>query len=249
MIKFTAVMPIHNEQRMLWSSLPSLYALQPNETILVFDRCSDASQAVAQKIADRCGCLDKTRFLEVNEPCDWSFRVAYLRTLGFREAGYDSVLTTDADIILDPHIKNHFGLLGKNGVATVVFEYVDYPVNFRNTIKRLCEHAKLPFPWLSAIRLFSRGAWLETADNPHVKELESAEDTYWHRQICEKHKARLVLSDCVHLRPRENRENHYLRGRMYWKATKRSFLTTFLSAVMLFRPFLLKGYIHERFGS
>ena len=50
-MKFSVIVPIHNEEEFLPYSLPSVYALNPEEVLLLFDRCSDKSANVASKIS------------------------------------------------------------------------------------------------------------------------------------------------------------------------------------------------------
>jgi len=249
MIKFSVVMPVKDESKFLPYSLPSVFGLHPDEVILLFDDCGDGSVEVARRITLRQlapdGC--EVQFVEVGE-CDWRFRPAFLRRLGFKHARNDVILSTDADIVLDSEIKRFFGLVGAGVVAHVGFEVVDFPVNFRCCLKRLLEFLRVPASWLSQAYLFSRQAWMETEKQEGLESLEWAEDTHLLDCIRRKYRTRLVLSGCLHLRPVETADRHYLRGRMYWTVARRSLLLTVLSGLLLFRPWLMVGYIRERWG-
>ena len=56
---FSVVMPIHNESELLKLSLPAVYRLDPAETILIFDDCTDDSYDVAVDIARRMNFFEK----------------------------------------------------------------------------------------------------------------------------------------------------------------------------------------------
>lgn len=239
-------MPIHNEEALLSYSLPSVYELEPDEVVLVFDRCTDKSRQIAKTITDhykrKHASTAETVFVMANEPSDYEYRVAYLMRKGFAVAKNDSILVTAADIILDRQI------LGKTKqpTALVSFEYKDFPVSFRNVVKRLLE-CVLPLQWLSGIHLFSQRSWRETEDREKVKQISRAEDTFRADAIRTRYGTKLVLSNTVHLRERENREDHFQRGRAAYMVG-RPFWLTILKAVVLLRLNEIKGYLHERNG-
>ncbi len=241
-MQYSAVLPIHNEQELLPYSLPSIYQLQPDETVLLFDRCTDNSLQIAHKIATKHHMVNKTRFVNVLEESDYQMRSAYLRVLGCTLAKHNTILYSNADLILDPKIKEYIKSVTKYGLIT--FEYKDYPINWRMNIKRLISKI-LPFDWLGAVRLFDRRLMFKHENLEELKSLES-EDTHLANAIREHKKTLYIHTNTTHLRPRENQKRHYLRGRLYAQFN-RSFLLTVASAISMLRFGLLKGYIHERF--
>ena len=72
---FSVVMPIHNESELLKLSLPSVFRLDPAETILIFDNCTDDSYNVAVEIAKRTKFFEKTNFKVVVKKKGLSFRL------------------------------------------------------------------------------------------------------------------------------------------------------------------------------
>ena len=106
---FSVVMPIHNEADLLKLSLPSIFKLEPTETILLFDNCTDDSYDVAVEMAKRANFFEKTVFRTVSkdEGAQFSFRPTFLRRLGYAMAKCGKVLKTDADLVLDPKIKDY----------------------------------------------------------------------------------------------------------------------------------------------
>ena len=243
MNKFSVVLPVHNEEQFLPLSLPSVYKLFPSEVVILFDRCSDGSLKVAKDIASRFRMLGKTMFVDVVEDCDFKMRVAYLRCLGVSLCSFDVVIVSGADLILDPKIADYVGSVGEFGLVT--FEYKDFPVNWRMLVKRLLARV-LPFDWVGGVRLFDRKL-AKFEDLEELKTLTS-EDTHLAETIKKRAKTLYVMSDTVHLRPKESFMRHYRRGQLYAQYG-RGFLLTLASAVSMWRFGLLKGYIHQRFGN
>jgi len=54
-VGFSVVLAIHNGEKYLPYSLPSIDNMLPEEVILVFDRCTDKSLEVATEIVDKKG--------------------------------------------------------------------------------------------------------------------------------------------------------------------------------------------------
>jgi len=240
MTKFSVLLPCHNEEKYLSYSLPSIFALGPNEVLLLLDRCSDNSAKVAQELAFKHRMSDKLKLIEVNEASDFRLRFAYLRTLGCSLCTHDIVLVTAADLILDSQISQFVDLIGKYGLIT--FEHVEYPVNWRHLVKRLLARF-LPFGWIGGVRLFDRRL-LKFEDEKELKGLESGEDSFLANSLRKHVKTLYVMSDTVHLRPREDRESHLLRGRLYARF-RRGFWLAVACGLVTFRLGLIRGYIRE----
>jgi glycosyltransferase involved in cell wall biosynthesis len=248
-VNFSVVMPIHNEAKFLPFSLPSVYNICPSEVILLFDRCSDDSEAIAAEIISRFDPLySKTICInDLPENTRHNFRVAFLKRLGMDLASCDVVLTVDADLILDPNIK----LLIEDIIdyPFISFEHVDYPVNWRNLIKSGLRFFPL---WkddkLTGIYAVDLNVRAECEDPEKVRSIELGEDTLMQQSIKEKYPVKFFHTNTVHLRPKEDSARHYRRGRYYWKTAKRGFFKTVLSAIISGRYNLIKGYVHARFG-
>lgn len=245
-VNFSVVMPIHNEEKFLYYSLPSIYRLKPDEVILIFDRCTDNSLKVARKIAKCFKYLERTQFIELNEPSpEWKFRVAFLRRYGFKLAKNDIILNTDADTILDPKIRRYIKKIGKDNIALVSFGRRNYPITFQDFIFRLTSliNPKIGF---TGIYAFSKRAWLETEDQDKVKKIIRAEDTHLKEAISDKYKTLFIKTSSIHLRPEETKERHYIKGYVYWAVKRNPIWKAFLHCIIYLRPQLLSGYIYAR---
>lgn len=245
-------MPIHNEERLLPFSLPSVYELNPDEVVLLFDWCSDRSLDVALNIASRFGMRERTVCCDVDSrKSSYRWSHSFGRCYGSEVAKYNVVLFTAADMILDKKIGAYVELIGKDNVALISFVHKNYPVDWRLLVKRLLVKTKTrglgKDRWLGAIMLFDKRCAFECESKESLNKVVNAQDTHLQMAVATKYKTLCFNSDTVHLRPMESKR-HYLRGRLYWVDLKRSFLVTLLSSVMVLRLNLLKGYIHARFG-
>ncbi|MBT8172226.1 glycosyltransferase [Candidatus Bathyarchaeota archaeon] len=262
-VDFSVVMPIHNEVELLKLSLPSIYRLNPKETILLFDNCTDDSYNMAVEIAKRYNFFEKTVFKVVSreEVKQFSFKPTILRRMGYSMAKNIKILKTDADLILDPKIKNYIPILGKDDVRIFTFEYLDYPISYRHMIKRFLEKIRLPLPqserWLGGNILFFREDWKNAYNKRQEDENEKVnlahvrrgEDTLFHKLLLSKsHRSEIVLTNTLHLRPVESSKRHYLRGQISWNVAKRSFLIILIQAIIFNRFNMIKGYLDAKRG-
>jgi len=251
MVKFTVILPIHNEEAYLPYSLPSIYELFPDEVILLFDKCTDNSKEIVYKITEHYKMIDKTKFVDVPESPDWRFRSSFLRIHGTKLAKNDLILLSNADIILDPRTTQYLNLIGKNNVALITFMYKEFPINWRNLLQRLLVSTKIKAlgskRWLTGIGLFNKKTALESENIESLKKVESAEDTHLHQAITKKHQSLCIPLNSIHLRPRGTNRD-LLKGRL-WNVGHRSFFHTCLTGIMFFRLKIIKGYIQARWGN
>ena len=261
---FSVVMPIHNESELLKLSLPAVYKLDPAETILIFDDCTDDSYHVAVDIARKMNFFEKTLFKPVSgeEGTEFSFRPTFLRRMGYLMANCNKILKTDADLVLDPKIKDYVPRLGKDNVGIITFEYLDYPISYRHMFKRLLEKMKVPLPqserWLGGNILFFLEDWKKAfykrqedeSKKVDLATVKRGEDTMFHKLLLsERHrKSVIVLTNTLHLRPVESSKRHYVRGQISWNVAKRSFLLILVQAIIFNRFNMIKGYLDARKG-
>lgn len=244
-MRFSVVMPIHNEEEFLPYSLPSIFHIKPDEVILIFDRCTDSSIEIAKKITEKLGYLKKTKIIELNDPSpEWKFRVAFLRRYGFKMAKNDAILNIDADTLLDKKIIEYLPLIGKNEIALISFGRTVYPLTFANFITKLV--STIPKIRFSGTYAFSKKAWLKTENQDAVKKIVRSEDTHLHLSISKKYKAIFVKTKTIHLRPEEKGNRDYIRGVTRWTVKHDSILMTMVLSLIYLRPLLLVGYLHAR---
>ena len=246
LVRFSVVMPIHNEEIFLPYSLPSVLRLMPDEVILIFDRCFDKSLEIAEEITERYKYRSRTAFIELNEPSQgWKFRVAFLRRHGFKLARNDIVLNTDADNLLDEKIANYIRLVGEKNVGMVKFSLVPYPRTFQSFIGTLVSPF-LPTVGFGSLYAFSKKAWLETENQESIRNTSRAEDTHLRLSIQQRYKVLFVKTKTLNLRPRETPDYHFLKGVTRWQEKRENLLVVVIHSFIYLRPLVLWGYLKAR---
>jgi hypothetical protein len=219
---------------------------------------------VAVKIAKKANFFEKTVFKAVSkeEGAEFSFRPTFLRRMGYLMAKCDKILKTDADLVLDPKIRDYVSKLGKDGVGIVTFEYLDYPISYRHMLKRLLEKVRIPLPqserWLGGNILFFVEDWKRAFQKRQEDEngkvdlanVKRGEDTLFHKLLISEHhhKSVTVLTNTLHLRPVESPQRHYIRGHISWSVAKRPFSLILAQALIFNRLNMIKGYLDARKG-
>jgi glycosyltransferase involved in cell wall biosynthesis len=246
-VKFSIVMPIHNEEENLRYTLKSLFDLQPDEVIAVLDNCTDHSKQMLEAYTRKINYGGRLQLLEVNEiPKDWNYRVAYLFRHGYHAARNDAILTTAADIVLDKNIKRHIREFGQNDLKIISFGLIPYPLD-RIYFARKLISLILPRSTFSGVFLFSKRAWLETEREEDAKRVLRAQDTLMFRSIRRVYRARHVWTRSLHLRSRSNESNfYYTRGMVSYQVTHRSDLFVFLSSIVYLHPKMFAGYRYAK---
>lgn len=253
MVKFSVVMPVKDETDILKLSLPSIYALQPDEVIIPMEPSAESIEMV-ERIARKCGYQKKTRIIVLHEKTpDWRFRQAYARRRGFQEARNDLILTVDVDIIIDKNIKRYFSLI-KGDTKLVSFTKQSYPSNFRYIVAQLIHKVyKLikhrTYQSFTGLYAFSKKAWIETENTKSLKNIPRGEDTHLHEHLRREYKT--VFIDNVKnlcLRPAETSKYQYLMGVTKWRVRKDPLWRVVLHSIYYFRPRVLVGYLKAKFS-
>ena len=249
-MKFSVILPVHNEEKFLPLSLPSIIALNPEEIVFLFDRCNDRSEEVVTKILASHHVTHKATFhYKITPRPSWRTRIAYLRYFGSKVARNNNVLFTSADIILDPQIRDHLKLTPE--VQFISFWHNDYPVSWSSRLKRLAISTRIgglgKSRFLGGSHFFDRRIAFKLENVESLMKIESAEDTHLLMAINTRYKTKCVVVNSIHLRPR-GKERDRLCGRLAWSISHRSFHVTIIKALCLLQPLQIKGYIHERWG-
>lgn len=244
---FSVVLPIHDEEDLLPYSLPSILRLNPTELILIFDRCTDGSVQLALNIVKAHNYSGKTRTMLISKKFKSRiFQLAGVRRRGYALAKNNIILSTGADIILDSEMNCSRTILEDNRIALISLGCMDYPVSPRNLIGNLVSHImnKLGHPRFYGPFLFKRDKYLEVSETEEIGII--SEDAPLWLALLEKYEMKVLPAKCLHLRQDETRSRNYARGRDYWRVAKRNVLFAFASSLLMLRPSLMVGYIHER---
>ena len=98
---FAAILPIHDEEKMLLRTLPSISHVQPDEVVCVLDRCCDRSGEICRRVLG-----EKAKLIHVDGELGWRKRINALYRIGVEESSNPIVLLTQADVTLDPEINS-----------------------------------------------------------------------------------------------------------------------------------------------
>lgn len=250
-VPFSVVVPIKHETDILKFSLPSIYALQPDEVVIPIEPSSESIKIV-ERIAKKCGYQKKTRIIVLHEKTpDWRFRQAYARRKGFHATRNDLILTADADIIVNAKIKNYFHLVGKGDIRLVSFSKVSYPVSVRMMIAWLVQRLRYHRmrTGFTGLYVFSKSAWLETEDRESLKRILRGEDTHLDKALTGKYGHVFVAGvKNIVLRPAESTRYQYLMGAYRWLMLKTPLWKILRDTLLYFRPWMFVGYMKSRFG-
>lgn len=248
-MRFTVIMPIHNEATMLLKTLPSIMAIHPDELLVGLDRNTDGGEDIIYEYIRRnrppsLRCLSFKRY-NSGDGAEWGFRGAYLRRDLYRLASNDAILNTSADLHLDPRIQDYIGNIPKYGLVS--FGYWDYPWNYQCFMRRLIsDHS--PIHGFAGLLAFSKEAWIRSEDLEDLKRVKRAEDTHLHLAIKKIALTRHINTGTIHLRPREDPQSQYNRGVAQWQMLHSPLLKPFIHSVVMLRPHVFAGYMHARRG-
>jgi len=100
-VPFSVVLPVHNEEEMVPYAIPTIFMLNPEEVVVLFDRCTDRSELYTRRVWKRHFSHIDLKVINVEEKSGWRKHLNYLYDLGIREAAEDIVLLVQADIQYD----------------------------------------------------------------------------------------------------------------------------------------------------
>ena len=242
-MNYTIVCPVYNEENLLPQTLPSIYALNPDEIIFGLDRCIDGSKDLILSEASR-HTQTNTKIIEYEKEDGqgWAFRSAYLRRDAYRRARNDVILNTSADLRLDPEIKQHLSLIPR--YALVSFGYLER--NIQAYLRIIISETSL-IHGFAGLLAFSKTAWENTEDLEDLKKIPRAEDTHLQQAIMSSYPTTHINTRSFHLRPNEDKIDHYHRGEAMWQQLHRSPIHVFLHSLVMVRPACFTGYCHARY--
>ena len=215
----------------------------PDEVIMLFDRCTDNSERIATSLAGTHQICGETRFINIEESeTDYVFRHAFLRKYGTDLAKYDWVMWIASDIIFDHEIRKYFSLLDDENIGLLSFLHLDYPVTWRNLIRRLMVKWKISQYPTAGTMIFRKKAVQETEDPESLKRITVGQDTHLNQAISRKYLTKTILSKNLHLRPYNNAVRDLKCGVAY-REQGLSFFRVLFNTVLLLRFNLLKGYL------
>jgi hypothetical protein len=260
---FSIVVSVHDELDLFRFSLPSFYALQPDEVIVCLDDNGDETDLNAvRSFSLRLNQSERTRMITVIRNPAYSSYIAWKRRQGFMAAANDRILSVDPDLILNHRVHKALKLAGLNNIGyvscTTIYP-ISHPLQFCQSIVHYAV-SRLHPPPLTGLYALWRPYWLDSEDygiaqlrdplesEAHGSMVAIGEDTYLLNRMRTKHRSiHLRTVGAYSMKPYHNvsREAQYELGR-YYAAIGQPSLTVLLKSMVLLQPHLLRGYIRQR---
>lgn len=252
-MKYSVVIPVHNEARILPITLPTVLKFEPDEIVIVFDRCTDKSYEVARKIIRDHGFLDRFTPVFKRKPApDWNHQLAHTRHIGFERAKYDRILNVSSDFFLKDDPRKYLHLLGKNRIGMITYRYMDYTIfNFSsipaNILGRISKFLPIMEPFTGMYAVY-KPYW--KAVGGFSKEITGCEDTYIYNALKRAGFKIIYAHDVSYYNTRVKHypERIFNIGFQYWKILRAPLWKAILRSVVRGRPHFLKGYLAARYS-
>jgi len=236
-MRFTLIAPMHNEEKYIPSWINNTLKLGADEVIVGLDRCTDKTEKLLRPFGFKIVKYGDT-------PNGYRMRGAGIRRDLYTYSSNDVIVNTSADLLLDPKISEYVKQIGKYGLIS--FGYWDYPWNIQSFERFLISQYSAIHGFAGLLAL-SREAWLQTEDIEELKALLRAEDTHLHWAIRSHYPTKHINTKSWHLRPNEDKIDHYYRGQAQHRLSSGAW-KSFLHSVVMLRPAVFSGYMQARRG-
>lgn len=213
---FSIVTPIKNENHWIPITLPSFYKVGPDEVILCFDKPAQSDTLrIVKKIIKLCDADDITKIIEVERSSEWAYHQAHVRRVGFRNAMYNRILTTDIDLIINSNVLKAINMVGKDDIGLVSCRQFRYPNNLlgfwrtigHNILRKVffkikkVRNPNIKMSIFSGLYALYRPYWLDSENEEDIKKLMSAKQIVKGHANPERHKIFVgedgYLRDCM----------------------------------------------------
>jgi hypothetical protein len=242
-MNFTLIAPIHNEEKYIYQWIKNVEKLQPTETLIGLDRCTDKTEKILNTYIKQNPSNGFKTIKYDDTPNGYRMRAAGIRRDLYSQSTNDVIVNTSADILLDIKIREHIKQIGEYGLIS--FGYFDYPWNIQS-FERYLISRYTPKHGFAGLLALSKKAWIQTEDLDELKTLPRAEDTHLQFAIRRCYPVKHINTKSWHLRPNETRQDHFNRGMAQYSLNTSSMLGSLLHSVIMFRPATFTGYMHAR---
>jgi glycosyltransferase involved in cell wall biosynthesis len=100
-VRFSLVIPVHDEANMLPLTLTDIRKLKANEVIFVLDRCTDSTEKIIRDFWKKYDSGARLVLLRIQRESRWRMHLNFLYDIGIRKAESKIVLLSQADILHD----------------------------------------------------------------------------------------------------------------------------------------------------
>lgn len=244
-MKFSVILPVHNEEEMLRITLPSVKNLNPSEVVIIFDRCTDKSELIAKKILK-----DKLVSIHINKKSNWRHHLSYLYHLGVQYAKYDKMLFTQADIYLDSKMIDEIEAFKRGMVSfRVIFPLSPSISDLRFILHLIWNIMIMMVTTIPGLGEGFTGVFIIDKETYYKNPLKPDDELEFDSALLEKIKEinapyKFINTKCLNLRP-------WKEGRMYELGKAKAKIGKGMWRVLAFSitrlmPQVFVGYLHER---
>lgn len=257
--KFSVVIPIHKEWRLIPRTLPTWYALEPDEVVLCFDNPADVKTLKTTiKVVEKCNGVGTTRFLHIDRRPEMEFHQAYVRREGFRYAKYDRILTGDIDLSVTEKCLEAVAMVGRNNIGTVGLRKFHVPYDFPRFYREISLTLmrwflkRIASGGFSGLYALWRPFWMDTETLEGVKQKEECkrigEDTFLRDRMLEKHRVVYLQSiGAVDWGPKKEDNQHYQKIQGVKEAKiGRDFSHAIIDSILRVRVHYITAFLRER---
>ena len=244
-MKFSCLLPVHNEAKFLPYSLPSIFSVKPDETIIILDRCTDNSLDVAHCLVRKFEYDGAVRTVSV-EKIDkgWNWQLSYLMYIGTKTAHNDIILTINADTQFGEIIREHLKHFQNKEVGWISFSYREYPFKYDSWLANKIQRIYTRRTPRGVNYAFRKSIIMDEIVKMKAV-VKGIDGLLFNESLIKGYRNLFLRSDTIHLRPRGMKRD-YTRGVAKHRVYKTSLMELLFNSFLYFRPLQIVGYLKAR---
>lgn len=245
MSKISVCLPIHDEERYLPYSFRSLKECPIDELVVLFDRCSDRSEAIFDKVHFPF----KTTVLHKSDQ-KWRCPTAEVFEILFSQAQGDIIFDMAGDIVPDPAMFSALHFLDSDIVSfmylnrdLLAHRFHQYYIDFHKKYINIAKLWKGPLAWRTGLFGCKREVWEEN----HFRDVPSEYDDFLERSVFQHGRIYKFVKSTknLHLRVGLSKSRQSLQGMSRAQRGDHP-LKALGHSMLLFKPWVFTYYLQER---
>ena len=245
-MKFSCLLPVHNEEKFLPYSLPSVFALEPHEIVIVLDRCTDNSAEVISDLIEKFNYKGLIRFVNITRKKeDWNRPLAYVFYKVLKVFKHDVILAIGADSLFGNKIKQYIGLFENKQIGYISFSYSDYPIKYSTWLADKIQRIYTKRTPRGINYAFRKEIIIDEVDKIRLGAGRGIDSLIFNESIRKGYKNLFFPSDTIHLRPRGMKRD-YKSGVGKWFFSRTPLMEILFNSILYFRPLQIAGYLKAR---
>lgn len=244
-IKFSCLLPVHNEEKFLPYSLPSTFALEPDQIVIVLDRCSDNSLGVILELKRLFNYKREIDIITTKKSKGWNRQTAYVFYEGMKNTRNDIILRINADTQFGTEIGEYMSLFEDKRIGWISFSYRDYPFKYSSWLTGRIQKIYTKRIPRGINHAFRKSIMIGEVDKMRLGAGRGIDSLIFNESIRKGYQNLFLSSDTVHLRPRGMKRD-YKKGVGKWFFSRVSLTEILFNSILYFRPLQIAGYLKAR---